>query len=85
MKSLGGNDGRHEKRIDVYVCKPDIGITKNLNAVFVQFEVMDKDTLEGTGKSHGVAMTTEDAMQLLHNLDFLRRRFELPLPSRGSD
>jgi hypothetical protein len=46
---------------------------------------MDKDTLEGTGKSHGVAMTTEDAMQLLHNLDFLRRRFELPLPSRGSD
>src|SRR3981189_1767551 len=65
------------KNIDVYVCHPDLGITKSLEAVFVQFELMDKGTMEGTGKSHTVAMTTEDAMQLLRNLQHLQAQFHL--------
>ena len=68
------------EKIDMHVCRPDIGINKSLDAVFVQFEQLDKGTLEGTGKSHTVAMTTDDAMQLLRNPDYLRRRFGLVLP-----
>jgi len=66
--------------IEVYVCRPDSGITKSLDAVFVQFEVMDKRTLEGTGKPHVLAMTTEDAMSLLKNLQYMQGRFDLPMP-----
>jgi hypothetical protein len=65
------------KNIELYVCRPDVGITKSLEVVFVQFELMDKGTLEGTGKPHAVAMTTEDAMQLLRNLQYLQKQFDL--------
>jgi hypothetical protein len=65
------------KNIHLYVCHPDVGITKSLEVVFVQFELMDKGTLEGTGRPHAVAMTTEDAMQLLRNLQHLQTRFDL--------
>jgi hypothetical protein len=65
---------------DVHVCKPNSGITASLKAVFVQFEVMDKDTLEGSGTLHTLAMTTADAMWLLKNLQYMQARFDLPIP-----
>jgi hypothetical protein len=55
--------------VDVYVCNPDVGINKVLEAVFIQFEVMDVATQEGTGKSHTVAMPMPDAMWLLRHLE----------------
>lgn len=66
------------KNVEVWVCRPDVAITTKLNIVMFQFEVMDAETLEGTGKSHGLAMETEDAMQLLRSLQFLQKRFDLP-------
>lgn len=66
------------KNVDVYVCTPDIGITESLRFVFIAFERMDPTTLEGTGKSHVVSMPTQDAMQLLKNLEFLQERHGLP-------
>jgi len=71
------------RNIDVYVCKPESGITKSLAAVFLQFEVMDTDTLEGIGKSHALAMTTTDAMWLLKHLQYIQKRFDLPIPDDG--
>jgi hypothetical protein len=68
------------KSIDVYVCNPDVGINKSLEAVFIQFEVMDRDTQEGTGKSHTVLMTMPDAMRLLRHLENLQQKFSLPNP-----
>ena len=65
--------------IDVYVCKPDVGINKKLEAVFIQFEVMDFDTQEGTGKSHTVLMPMPDAMQLLVTLAHIQNKFGLPV------
>jgi hypothetical protein len=65
------------QNITLYVCHPDVGITKSLEVVFVQFELMDKGTLEGTGTPHAVAMTTEDAMQLLRNLQYIQKQFDL--------
>jgi hypothetical protein len=56
------------QNVDVYVCRPDVGINKDLTDVFVMFEVMDPSTMVGTGKSHTVAMTTSDPMQLLRTL-----------------
>ena len=64
--------------IDVYVCSPDVGINKSLEAVFLVFEVMDRETQEGTGKSHAVAMPMLDAMQLLRNLQHIQKNFSLP-------
>jgi hypothetical protein len=68
------------KNIDVYVCKPESGITKSLRAVFLQFETMDTDTLEGTGKPFALAMTTADAMLLLKYLQYMQKRFDLSIP-----
>lgn len=68
------------KRVNVYVCKPDSGITRSLRAVFLQFELMDSGTLEGTGEPFAVAMTTEDAMRLLKHLQYMQRRFDLSIP-----
>jgi hypothetical protein len=45
------------ENVDILVCHPDVGINKTLEGVFIQFEVMDPDTQEGTGKSHTVLMT----------------------------
>jgi hypothetical protein len=71
------------ENIDIYVCKPESGISKSLQAIFLQFEVMDPGTLEGTGKSHTVAMTTMDAMWLLKHLQYMQERFGLPVPDDG--
>ena len=55
-------------------------ITKSLRFAFVQFELLDKDTFEGTGKPHTLAMTTEDAMWLLKHLQNVKTVFCLDLP-----
>jgi hypothetical protein len=68
------------EKIDVYVCKPESAITKSLRAVTLLFERMDSGTLEGTGESFALAMTTEDAMWLLKNLQYMQQRFDLPIP-----
>jgi hypothetical protein len=49
----------------------------------VQFELMDKHTLEGIGKPHTVAMTTTDAMWLLKHLQYMQKRFDLLVPDDG--
>jgi hypothetical protein len=51
------------ENVDILVCHPDVGINKTFEAVFIQFEVMNPDTQEGTGKSHTVMMTIPDAMR----------------------
>jgi hypothetical protein len=66
------------KNIDLYVCSPNVAINKSLEAVGLVFEVMDRETQEGIGKSHTVVMPMPDAMQLLRNLQHLQRRFDLP-------
>jgi hypothetical protein len=66
------------QNIDVYVCSPDVGINKSLEAALLVFEVMDRETQEGTGKSHAVAMSMLDAMQLLRNLQQVQKQFLLP-------
>jgi hypothetical protein len=68
------------ENIDVLVCQPDVGINKQLQAVFIQFEVMDPDTLEGTGKSHTVLMPMPEAMMLLRQLEHIQQKFSLPKP-----
>jgi hypothetical protein len=40
--------------VDEYVCRPSVGIYKTLEGVFIQFEIMDQDSQQGTGKSHTV-------------------------------
>lgn len=65
------------RNVDVYVCSPSIAINKSLEAVCLVFEVMDRETQEGTGKTHTVAMPTPDAMQLLRNLQYLQAQFHL--------
>jgi hypothetical protein len=72
------------ENVDVYVCNPDVGINKQLKAVFIQFEVMDAGTQQGTGKSHTVLMPTRDAMQLLVTLHHIQNRFGLPLDATGA-
>jgi hypothetical protein len=64
--------------VDIYVCRPNLGVNKILSGVFIQFEVMDKTTLQGTGKPHTVAMTTSDAMRLLALLENAQQRLSLP-------
>jgi hypothetical protein len=71
-------DRAMNQNIDVYVCSPDVGINKSLEAVFLVFEVMDRETQEGTGKSHTVGMPMLDAMQLLRNLQHVQQQFSLP-------
>ena len=67
-------------KIDAYVCKPESGINRSHDGVFLQFELADKRTMEGTGKPLALAMTTEDAMWLLKHLQYMQRRFDLPIP-----
>jgi hypothetical protein len=66
------------QNVDLYVCKPEVGINQQLEAVFIQFEVMNGETQEGTGKSHTVLMSVSDAMQLLQTLQHIQKRFSLP-------
>jgi hypothetical protein len=69
------------KNIDVYVCRPDAAINKDLSGMMIQFEVMDLRKMEGTGKPHTVGMTTSDAMWLLRHLENLQQRFSLEKPA----
>lgn len=63
------------EKVDVYVCLPEVGINQRLEAIFIQFEVMNGETQEGTGKSHTVLMPVPDAMQLLQTLQHVQKRF----------
>ena len=67
-----------DQNVDVYVCEPEVGINPRREAVFIQFEVMNGETQEGTGKSHTVLMPVPDAMQLLQTLLHIQKRFCLP-------
>jgi hypothetical protein len=69
------------ENVDILVCHPDVGINKTLEAVFIQFEVMNPDTQEGLGKSHTVMMTMPDAMRLLRHLEHIQQKFSLPNPT----
>jgi hypothetical protein len=69
------------ENVDVCVCHPDVGINTSLEAVFIQFEVMDRDTQEGTGKSHTVLMPMPDAMWLLRHLENIQQKYSLPKPA----
>ena len=64
--------------VDVYVCEPEVGIDQQLETVFIEFEVMDRETQECTGISHTVLMPMPDAMQLLRTLQHIQKRFSLP-------
>jgi hypothetical protein len=63
---------------DLYVCEPEVGINERLEAVFIEFEVMDPKTQQGVGTSHTVVMPVPDAMQLLRTLQHIQKRFSLP-------
>lgn len=66
------------ENVDVYVCEPEVGINPQLEAVFIQFNLMDRETHQGTGRSHTVLMSTPDAMQILRTLQYVQDRFSLP-------
>jgi hypothetical protein len=66
------------QNVDAYVCEPEVGINQRLEAIFIQFQVMDGETQERTGKSHTVLMPVPDAMQLLQTLLQIQKRFSLP-------
>ena len=70
------------KNIDVYVHTPSTGMNRDATAVFLTFGSMTRNQVD-IGKSHTLAMTTEDAMRLLKHLQYIRERFDLPLPSDG--
>jgi hypothetical protein len=70
------------KIIDVYVHSPSTGINTDQSAVFLHFQTMTRNQ-QDTGKPHTLAMTTEDAMWLLKHLQYMRERFDLPLPSNA--
>ena len=66
------------ENVDAYVCEPEVGINPQRQAVFIEFEVMDPETQEGSGRSHTVRMPVQDAMQLLRTLQHIQKRFALP-------
>jgi hypothetical protein len=66
------------QNVDLYVCEPEVGIDQQLETIFIQFEVMNGETQQGTGKSHTVLMPVPDAMQLLQTLQHIQKRFSLP-------
>jgi hypothetical protein len=76
----GASDGENpmHQNVDVYVCEPEVGINPKRKAVFIQFQIVDGETHEGTGKSHTVLMPVPDAMQLLQTLSQIQKRFCLP-------
>ncbi len=63
---------------DLCVCQPEVGINRQCDTVFIEFEVMDDEMQEGTGKSHTVVMPMPDAMRLLQTLQHVQKRFSLP-------
>ena len=67
-----------QPNVGVYVREPEVGINRRRDAVFIQFEVIDAETQDGSGKSHTVQMSVQDAMQLLRTLQHIQKRFSLP-------
>jgi hypothetical protein len=68
------------ENVDAYVTTPDIGINKELTALFIQFDEMDQSGAP-IGRTHTVAMKTETAMQLLAMLEQVQQRFSLHKPT----
>ena len=66
------------QNFDFWVCRPEVGINQQRDMMFLQFELMNCETLEGTGEAHSVMMTVPDAMRLLQTLQYVQRRFSLP-------
>lgn len=66
------------KNVDVHVCQPEVGINQQLTAIFIQFEVVERETQECAGRSHTVLMSVPDAMQLLQTLLHIQKKFSLP-------
>jgi hypothetical protein len=62
---------------DVAVCKPNASSIPG-KAIFIHFEVMNPETLEGTGQQHNIAMTTLDAVRLLGLLQAMSRKYDWP-------
>lgn len=69
------------ENVDRHVINPGIGINKTLEAVYIQFEVMDATSQTGTGKTHPVLMPTPDTMILLRQLERMQQAFSLPIPT----
>jgi hypothetical protein len=69
------------QNVDAYVCRPDVFINKRLTTVGIQFEVMNPETGTGTGTTHTVGMTSDDAMWLLRHLQAVQKQFSLPMPT----
>jgi hypothetical protein len=69
-----------DKPVDAYVCQPKAHVSQTLRTVFVEFEHMDIHTMEGTGKSLVLGLTTSDAMWLLKVLQKMRDHHGLPTP-----
>jgi hypothetical protein len=64
-------------KLDVAVCKPNASSIPG-RAIFIHFEVMDPETLEGTGQQHNIAMTSVDAVRLLGLLEAMSRKYNWP-------
>jgi hypothetical protein len=65
------------EKIDVFVCNPNAGIDRELSAVYVEFDAMDRSGAL-TGAKHAVAMTASQAMILMQLLQHLQQKFLLP-------
>lgn len=76
----GASDGEKpmERNVDVYVCEPEVGINPKREVVFIQFQLMDGETQESSGRAHTVLMPVPAAMQLLQTLQHVQKRFSLP-------
>lgn len=68
------------QNVNVSVINPGVGINRSNEAIYIQFELMDELTQEGTGKTHTVLMPTPEAMMLLRLLERVRQTFALDLP-----
>lgn len=68
--------------INLYVCHPNIGISKNHGAVYIGFEVVDRTGMY-TGERHTVAMPTSDAMALLQLLEHMQKKLSLAKADGG--
>lgn len=66
------------KNIDVHVRQPEVGINPRLDAIFIQFEAVERETQKCDGRSHTVLMSIPDAMQLLRTLLHIQKTFSLP-------
>jgi hypothetical protein len=69
-----------DKKVDAYVCRPMVSITTTRKTIFVEFERLDTDTMEGSGMSLELGLSTEEAMRLMKTLEHMQERYDLPVP-----